>query len=588
MVRLEGAWYNLALSKLPRALFRAAILGTFCFWAIANWWHAVQEVARFYIDLPVWDYFDTISHYARYKAADWSVLWIQHNEHRIVFPEMIFALDLLMLRGQIILPTVLSLCFHFGVWLTMVWAFWKDDAIAPIARYSAIFLGAILIVWKGCAIALGIPFLMQWTMNQFAAILALAFLAKLYKSKKAVWLAPLCACGVLCNYSSGNGLLLWPLLIAIALLLRLPRRQNVILAAVGAVSIGLYFVGYKPLAPLQWRLLVNHPIYFAEFMASYVSMPFAKLRSGEPLFGVHIGLVSLATLGLFAFLAWRAKLLKTTTGIVLFGYCATILSCGVMTALGRMNPFDPLLQSPKAPRYMTEPLTYWSVLAFISIWVTARYFRFFGTAFATVLAVAIGLLLFRMSHKAGLNNWYDLEVTNSFANQQWAALAVENGILDPVPDRILFSDANYVVAWTPLMRSERLSLFAKPEVNWIGRDWETVFPEPMRAPTEGGIVASQRLATAVTLAGWTVARSSLGHPLELVLVDESHRIVGIGSRLPAGLPERLSKFNISAERQWSGFVNLDYKSHTVSPYVVSEDGKGLIPLGCSLNVDAVK
>jgi len=193
-----------------------------------------------------------------------------------------------------------------------------------------------------------------------------------------------------------------------------------------------------------------------------------------------------------------------------------------------------------------------------------------------------------MSHKAGLNNWYDLEVTNSFANQQWAALAVENGILDPVPDRILFSDANYVVAWTPLMRSERLSLFAKPEVNWIGRDWETVFPEPMRAPTEGGIVASQRLATAVTLAGWTVARSSLGHPLELVLVDESHRIVGIGSRLPAGLPERLSKFNISAERQWSGFVNLDYKSHTVSPYVVSEDGKGLIPLGCSLNVDAVK
>lgn len=576
------------MTTLPKVLSRAIILGSLCFWAIANWWHAIHEVIRFYIDLPVWDYFDTISHYARYHAADWSVLWIQHNEHRIVFPEIVFALDLLLFRGQIILPTVLSLCFHCGVWLTMVWAFWKDREITPIPRYSAIFLGAILIVWKGCAVALGIPFLMQWTMNQFTAICAFAFLATLYQKRKIIWLAPLCLCAVICNYSSGNGLLLWPLLIGIALLLRLPLRQTAILSLVGALSMGLYFVGYKPLAPLQWRLLLDNPIYFVEFMASYVSMPFAKLRSGEPLFGVHVGLAGLAALGFFLFLAWRAKLLKTTTGIVLFGYCATILSCGVMTALGRMNPFDPLLQSPKAPRYMTEPLTFWSVLAFISIWVTARYFRPDGNQLAAGLAIVVSLLLFRMSHKPGLNDWYNVEVTNSFANQQWAALAVENGVLDPVPDLLLFSNAKYVVDWTPLMRSERLSLFAKPETEWIGRDSKTVFPERLRPPVPGGIVVSQRLETTVTLAGWTVAPSSITHPLELVLVDERNRIVGIGSRLPAGLPERLSKFGISPERQWSAFVNLDFRSHTVSPFVVAEDGKALIPLGCSLNVDAVK
>ncbi len=559
-----------------------------CVWAIFNWWHAGREVARFYIDLPVWDYWDTITHYARYKAADLSVLWIQHNEHRIVFPETIFAFDLLVLRGQIVLPTVLSFCFFGGVWLVMAGALAKDTEITTIPRYAAVFLAAILMAWKGCATALGIPFLMQWTMNQFFTILALWFLARLSESRRMVWLAPLCASAIVSNYSSGNGLLLWPILIGVALLVRLPWRQLGNLGLVGVFSIAVYFVGYKPLGPLNWRALPEHPIYFAKFMASYVSMPFANLQ-GDPSFGVHVGLVSLAALGVLLVMAARMKLLTTPTGIVMFGYFAFVLSCGLMTALGRMNPLDPYLQSPKAVRYLTVPLSYWGALAILSVWVTARYARESGTVTATILAVLLSLLLLKMSHKPRYDAWYQSSITNTFANQQWAALAVESGVLDPVPDIFLFPDIHFVPQVAPLMRSERLSLFSKPEPWWIGRDVKAVFALPLRAAQAGGIVATERLETAIAVAGWSSAGSGSSGHLELLLVDEDNRIVGLGEKLPAGLPERFSKLSLTPANQWTGFVNLAYHSHAVSPYAVTPDGTALIPLtGGSTSLDNVK
>jgi hypothetical protein len=551
-------------------------LAPFFLWALANLWHAGREVARFYIDLPVWDYWNTIQHYTLYKAGDLRVLWVQHNEHRIVFPEIIFAVDLLVFHGHIILPTVLSCCFYFGVWVLMAWAFFRDREVALIPRYAAIFLAAILIAWKGCAAALGIPFLLQWTMNQYFTVLALIFLAKLCESRRALWLVMLCVSAVVCNYTSGNGLMLWPLLIGFAVFLRLPWRYTAILGLAGALSVGLYFVGYQSLGPVNWRALMEHPVYFAKFMASYVCMPFGALQ-GDPAFGVRVGLTSLVALSALLLIAWRDRLLGTTTGIVLFGYLACVLLSGVMTALGRMNPNDPLLQSPKAVRYMTMPLTYWGALAIVSIWITARFFRSLGTKSAAILAVGLGLLLFRMSHKPRFDAWYDA-VTTSFADQQWAALAVESGVLDPVPDRILFPDPNFVPSVAPLMRAERLSLFSQAEPFWMGRDMKAVFPAALRAPQAGGVMASEPLETAVTVAGWTVAGSSLDKPLELVLVDESNRIVGLGARLPAGLPPRFSKLKIVAAQQWCGFVNPAYHSHTVSPYVLTGDHKALIPL----------
>ncbi len=509
------------------------------------------------------------------------VFWQQHNEHRIVFPEIVIASDLLWFRGRLLLPTILSFASFFGIWLAIAWSLNKDRTVNALPRYAAIFLSAVLIAWTGCAYPLSSPFLLQWTLNQFAAIFALVSLAQLFTYQRTIWLLLLLTCGIVANYSSGNGLLIWPLLLGLAAALRIKARALSAIAATGALSTALYFVAYKQISTVNWRALVTHPVYAARFIASYLSMPFAMLRA-EQEFGVRLGLISLAVLAIFFFTAWRFRLLPTPTAIVLFGYAAFLLATGVMIAAGRMIPGNPDLESVRAVRYLTLPLTYWGVLAAIAIWVLARVPRL-GAALATSFALALSLLLFRMFHKPAFAN-FSHAIAQSYATQQWAALAVASGVLDPETELIIHPDVQFVPHIVKLMQSEKLGLFSSPEPSWIGRQSQAVFPAPAESTALGGISASRKLSTAITLAGWTNVKSTVLHPLHLVFIDENNRIVGLGERLPAGLPDCFANLKISPAQQWSGFVNLTYGSQTVSPYVVTENGKSLSPLPAHLSL----
>ncbi len=558
--------------RLPRALFRALILAPLCLWAVANWWHALRDVSHFYIDFPVWDYFSTIEHYTRYKAGDLSVFWVQHNEHRIVFPELIFAADLLWFRGQMILPLAASAGFYFGIWLVIAYALYRDGEITVIPKCAAAFLAAILLAWTGCAYPLASPILLQWTLSQFAAILAFALLAN-----GSAWLVPVMACGLVCSYSSANGLLLWPLLIGFAACLRFGWRSISILAITGSLSTAIYFIGYKQLEPIRWQVLLTHPVYLAKFMATYVSMPFAFLRP-EPEFAVRVGLVSLAALALVFLRAWRTRRLFTPTGVILLGYATFLLCSGFMIAAGRMKPDDPLFEDAKAIRFLTMPLSYWAIFASALIWTLARV-RMIGTALSITIAIGMSLLLFRVSHKPAFAAFYH-SVSESYATQQWAALAVESGVIDANPDLILHPDVQLIPRVLPILRGEQLCLFDRPQPSWLGRDAKLIFPAPLKPSMSGGIAASQKLATAVTVAGWTNVTSA-----ELVLIDERNRIVGLGERLPAGLPKCFENVTIPQGQQWVGFINRSYGSLSVSPYVVAADGRSLIPIPAQISIE---
>jgi len=568
---------NYTLVRLPIVILRALILAPLCLWSFANWWHTARDVSHFYIDFPVWDYFATIEHYARYKAGDLTVFWTQHNEHRIVFPELIFAADLLWFRGQIVLPLVLSFSFYFGIWLTIVYALSCDSEIAVIPRYSAALLAAILLAWTGAAHPLASPILLQWTLSQFAAIVALAFLAKASRNHDPRWLVYCVTCGVIASYSSANGLTVWPLLIGLALCLRFGWRRISIILASATFSICMYFIGYRQLGPIRWQVLLSHPTYLAKFIATYASMPFAFLRS-EPEFAIHVGFVSLTALTLLFLQAWRKRMLFSPTGIILLGYAAFLLLSGVMIAAGRMNLDDPTFEDAKAVRFLTMPLSYWAMLAAALVWILARV-RVVGTALSVTIVIALSLLLFRMSHKSAFAAFYH-SVTESYATQQWAALAVENGVVDPNPDLILYPDARLVPRLLPILRAEKLCLFAKTEPSWIGRDATSIFRVSTQPPAHGGIVASHNLETAVTVAGWTDVKNA-----KIVLIDESNRIVGLGEHLPAGLPKCFETLTTPLDLQWVGFVNRSYGSQIVSPYIVAADQRSLSPIPTEFKIE---
>ncbi len=552
------------------------ILAPLSLWAILNWWHTGVDVSRFYINYPVWDYFIVEDHHTRYKAADLSVFWVQHNEHRIVFPELVFAADQLWFHGQIVFPLVVSFCVYFGIWLVIVYALSQDRAASFVPRWAAALLAAILLAWLGAAYPLATPFLLVWTLNQVAAILAFSFLAKASVSSRPLWVLALLASAIVSTFSSANGLVLWPALLLFAACLRIGWRRISLIAASGALISAIYFAGYKSPEPVHWQTFFTHPVYLIKFIGAYVSMPFAFLRP-EPVFGVQVGLFSLAAGAIALFWAWRSKGLKNQTGIILSGYIAFILCSALLTAVGRMNPDDPAFQSAKAVRYLTMPLSYWAVLAAIVVWVIARI-PVAGTILATAFVVAASFLLLRMSHKRGFADFYH-SMNENYATQQWAAMAIESGVVEP--NMILYPDHDTIPRLLPFMRKEKLALFAKPESHWVGRDAREIFPAQPGPPVAGGIVASKKLETAITVAGWASEQSD---HLELVLIDENNRIVGLGERLPAGLPQCFENTYIQRDQQWTGFVNLAYGSHSATPYLVSPDRNTLRPLPAELKI----
>ena len=162
------------MSHNPTGVLTVLILGA---WAILNWLLSIRSIIRDYNPLPVWDYWNVADHLEKYKALDFSVLWVQHNEHRIVFPETVFAADMLFFHGHQIFSLIVSFACYFGVWLVLAWAFHSDKAIPPAIRNAGILFAAIVIGWQGSSVVLGNTFLLQWTMAQLAVVLSLALLA---------------------------------------------------------------------------------------------------------------------------------------------------------------------------------------------------------------------------------------------------------------------------------------------------------------------------------------------------------------------------------------------------------------------------
>ena len=154
--------------------FRSLLLLLFLFgWLVFNWIDTVRHLVEYYNPLPAGDYWRVVEDLSAFKNFDLSPLWRQHNEHRIVFPEVIFAIDMLCFEGRQLLPAILNFCFHFTTWLVLARVAWQERSVPPLTRIIAILLAGIAMGWSLNSFVTGLPFLLQWTLLQLAVILAL-------------------------------------------------------------------------------------------------------------------------------------------------------------------------------------------------------------------------------------------------------------------------------------------------------------------------------------------------------------------------------------------------------------------------------
>ena len=518
----------------PYLLVSALIL-----WFAFNWYQTFAHLLRYYTAIPASDYWRVVKNIPSYESLNLGVLWQPHNGHRILFPEIVFALDAVFLQCRQLLPFLLNAAFYFALFLSIANCIRSEKSMPLLARAELVLFTGIVIGWPLNTIVLGTPFLLAWTILQVAVVAALA---------DAKHLSVAVLCGVIATFSVANGLALWPVLIGIATLSRWPPRKVAALLSFALVSCILFFWGNHQAAASGGSIAaLRHPLLLLGFVASYFSMPFGVIRS--PLVGFAFGALSLVLWITCLITAIRRRVLVSNTGILCFGYAAFELLSACMTAAGRMDPNDPGFLAAKAGRYVTVPLVGWALLAAETVWLlrSSGVGRFKLRTIAAAGILILAFMQIRLSRWLRTNDRY-------IASQQLTALSIQTGLEDPELLRNVFPEPAYVSSLLPILKAQRKSIFASEEVQQLGRRVQSGTENTALYSRDSKPVPGITLQSGSAVAGHSQTTKSRDGRL-ILLVDRSGTVAGFGRHLPAGAPPGY-RFDVpKGGTWWVGFIN---------------------------------
>ncbi len=559
-LRVEGRLQRLAV--LASVLLLFGLAGN-------AWVHTVREIVRDYSALPKEDYWRVPENLHQYRALDLKGFWRQHNEHRIIFPEIVFAADMLFVHGRQLLPLAVSFVAYLATWFLMAWTLLRHGGVRLLTGTIAISLAAFLAGWPGSSGVLAWAFLLQWTLVQLAALSALFLLARAAETSNNFYLAGAIGSALIATFSSGNGLVLWPVLL-IAGVLSLDAKRMVLLFASAIVSIATFFYRYHFLGNTSAAKPAHHPLYFLGFIESYVSMPFGAIKGG-PRLGLYIGTVYFAILFFLVVRAVQTRRFHSTPFLTFCGFCVFNTLSATLTALGRIDPADRNFHAAKVPRYVTLPILGWAALILLLLWLSDQL------SWKTFSPVRISMLLTLLLVFAfpKLRPWIR-SIESDWAEVQWTALSVESGLTDPGMIRKVFPDPAFVESLLPEMRRDHLSVFDYDYAALIGQSAAGRFTLERDRSEQGEVTYIWPILSGLEIAGWT---NNGNRNERIVITDENGRIVGFGRRLPAGFPRDLPASQLLATSGWVGFANLRFGSNSFTAYDVGSKGTTLIPIG---------
>lgn len=554
------------MTERIRRFSLAALSLLFLLRAVANWFKTAIELRRFYTNMPIWDALDFLTHYARYKQFDLSVLWIQHNEHRVIGTELVYVIDMLFLHERQILPTAVSIAAYIGVVGVLIsFAFYGTRD--KFATLCAALLLAAFTGYKICVVSLTIPFLTQWTQFEFLAVAAIAAISLHKRRGGELLLLMAIAFAIGTNYSAASGMFVWPILLAIALLLRFTIQEVMLLAATAAVSIGLYFYHYTNLHSLDMALVVSHPLYGLEFLGSFLGMPFsAAYGTTHPRLAVLCGWLALLIFTADLVSILRRRLVLEPSVLVLAGFSSVMLISATVTAMGRMNPSDPYYLASRAGRYITEPILFWSALLMLTVWLIGAAWKGFASVIFLLAAAIFAAKV--LPNTSDYYAWWEAY----FQRGQWATIAMANGVVDKQVSEILFSDAGFIPTYKYVLIDNHLAIFADPEPSWIGRRAADLFTRGADNWIHGLVTTVKRRGVDYEIQGWTDPDATI------IFVDDMGRVAGLGMRPGAG-PTELYTYDVPPQMAFTGFIRGDLAKTSFSTYALDRRHRQMYRIG---------
>ncbi|MDA1313782.1 MAG: hypothetical protein O2968_10640 [Acidobacteria bacterium] len=516
-------------------------------------------------------------------------LWAPHWGHRPVIARLLFLLNakLFALAGMPMIVLILLVqALHVGL---VSYASHGLLGRANRALFAALVTAYVSLLF--CSLQIE-NFIWSWQVQfvlVYAAAAAAFFCVALLAHRKAQggkpsrvegWLILLAVtCGAIASFSMANGILVWPLLLLLALGLKL-RVVAVSVAVCGVAAGGVFFAGYvaemsgmglgaAALSPLSTLWLT------AMFMGGVVNQKFLSLS-------VVVGCAGLLSIGYFGWLFVRRAEVRTPFFAFHLWSAVFALVSSLAIVVTRLSPelvaqMQQIGLPPVPSRYLTPPLLFWANLAPLALdafWVRRRSLPAMLVLGTIIAAMGPGTLVWQLRNSK--------EFKSFFRQNDAAAAALIVGVDDrealqgihPLANEPLGGYEAYLTDLSVLLRRQGLAFFAEPRAEWPGMKLREGFVIRSDACL-GEVEQIEQLPGGLKLRGWVWDGVARNVPRDLVIADCRGTIVGLArSGVRRADIKRRAGTIAHGDPGWLGYAKAaeDVSSCPVEVYAVVNPG----------------
>jgi hypothetical protein len=467
------------------------------------------------------------------------------NGHRPVFPGLLYLVDVYLFGANNRFINVVGVLLAAATAYGISWFVWRARNLTRADRIIAIAFAWIVFFWLANARVLGHG---NASVNIYLPMAAFVFAVWAFVGTKdaldnqsggraALGLLGTAAGCFVATFSFGPGMVTWPAMLIVAVMLRMPWKLVAAFAGLFVGCLALY-VFVLPEHGQVRELIGFHP-FAALFNASvWLGSPFYHIVRAWGFDNDQLITTLCPAVGGTAFLAvaaigvWRIVRPRPLTpletlclALVTFG-----AGCAFVVALSRTEYFTRLPNARVAPRYLPWSCLFW-VAFLILLGLYAHGLRrrrtLVMTVWLVVLIAAPALML--KSHRT-----YGTTLGLRKYAMRAAAVGLVAGVHDDeAVERHLFKDARTVYRVADVFREKGLAMFSWDLAALPGRDFGEVFDLTLATRLVGAVEDVTAFpdgdGAAARFSGWAIDLDSMRPPRWVVVVDGSGRITGVAS-----------------------------------------------------------
>lgn len=455
-------------------------------------------------------------------------LWQQHNEHRLLLPHLLLALDLRLFDAsqKLLLTTVFTVqLLH---WWLLSWSMrglggWKG----PLWR-SATGLAAECLFcptqWENLTWGFQTCFVLPplFATASFVALLVY-WRTRPPRAWKLIVVSVAAALAAMCSLA--NGLLVLPLLAFAALVLVMRWGVVYSFATAALVSAAFYFHGYvRPLQSSDPLLWLREPGRLASYIATYFGSSWTAGNSWDNRnlqIAPYFGWCGVAMLAWFLLRCRGMVERRRALPILLLLLALFCVGTAFLTALGRVASGN---SQAFVSRYQTIALLFWLSLGCLLLGAASESSRRFALPVVQVLLVVVvarGAILVHLPLR---------EAREHAFQQRAVAAALLSGVDDREQIARSYPDPDFALRLVPFMRENHLSIFV--EKTELGMQVSAVAPIVNRERCQGELQsvaqAGDREREGLRIAGWAWDPQRR-RPAMSILTASNGTVVGVGA-----------------------------------------------------------